>query len=115
MCVYVYVILINNPRRKDKRNGCHISSCVYVIQRLHAFVSHAIYNIRVPVVLDIQLLAFESSLYIRYMAAYVVNSKYVLCMYICMFMYVCLCMYVFMYVFMYVCVYVCMCLCMYVD
>ena len=128
MCVYVYVILINNPRRKDKRNGCHISSCVYVIQnppdlhklfvrlsqpksfnifrifdeyeRLHAFVSHAIYNIRVPVVLDIQLLAFESSLYIRYMAAYVVNSKYVLCMYICMFMYVCLCMYV--------CVYVCM-------
>ena len=143
MCAYVYVILINNPRRKDKRNGCHISSCVYVIQnppdlhklfvrlsqpksfnifrifdeyeRLHAFVSHAIYNIRVPVVLDIQLLAFESSLYIRYMAAYVVNSKYVLCMYICMFMYVCLCMYVFMYVFMYVCVYVCMCLCMYVD
>ena len=33
-------------------------------ERLHAFRSHAIYNIRVRVVLDIQSLAFSSSLYI---------------------------------------------------
>ena len=33
-------------------------------ERLHAFESHAIYNIRVHVVSDIQSLAFGSSLYI---------------------------------------------------
>ena len=46
-------------------------------ERLHAFGSHAIYNIRGRLVSDIQLsLVFASSLYIRYNAtANVVNSK----------------------------------------
>ena len=44
-------------------------------ERLHAFGSHAIYNIGVRVVSDILSLAFGSSLYIRYnTAAHVVNS-----------------------------------------
>ena len=44
-------------------------------ERLHSFRSHAIYNIRVRVVSDIQYLTFGSSLYIRYnTAAHVVNS-----------------------------------------
>ena len=48
-------------------------------ERLHAFISHAIYNIRVRVVSDIQYLAFASSLYIRYnTAAHVVNSTYII-------------------------------------
>ena len=47
-------------------------------ERLHAFVSHTIYNIGVRVVSDIQSLAFGSSLYIRYStAAHVVNSTYI--------------------------------------
>ena len=42
-------------------------------ERLHAFVSHAIYNIRVRVL----SLSFDSSLYIRYnTGAHVVNSTY---------------------------------------
>ena len=42
-------------------------------ERLHAFVSHAIYNIRVRVL----SLSFDSSLYIRYNTrAHVVNSTY---------------------------------------
>ena len=46
-------------------------------ERLHAFGSHAIYNIGVRVVSDILSLAFGSSLYIRYnTAAHVVNSTY---------------------------------------
>ena len=46
-------------------------------ERLHAFVSHPIYNIRVRVVSDIQSLAFGWSLYIRYnTAAHAVNSTY---------------------------------------
>ena len=46
-------------------------------ERLHAFVSHTMYNIGVRAVSDIQSLAFGSSLYIRYStAAHVVNSTY---------------------------------------
>ena len=44
-------------------------------ERLYAFGSHAIYNIRVSVVSDMQSLPFGSSLYIRYnTAAHVVHS-----------------------------------------
>ena len=45
-------------------------------ERLYAFGSHAIYNILVRVVSNIQSLAFGSSLYIRYnTAAHVVHSN----------------------------------------
>ena len=55
-------------------------------ERLHAFVSHTIYNIGVRVVSDIQSLAFGSSLYIRYStAAHVVCSTY---MYIYIYIYI---------------------------
>ena len=48
-------------------------------ERLHSFRSHAIYNIRVRVVSDIQYLTFGSSLYIQYnTAAHVVNSTHTL-------------------------------------
>ena len=103
--VFIYVILIDNSRRKDKRNHGATTELVYVIQnppdlhklfvrfsqpksfnifrifdeceRLHAFGSHVIYNIPDRVVSDIQSLAFGSSLYIRYnTAAYIVNGTY---------------------------------------
>ena len=46
-------------------------------EHLHAFRSHAIYNICVRVVSDTQFLAFGSSLYIRYNTATdIVNSTY---------------------------------------
>ena len=46
-------------------------------ERLHAFRSHAIYNVRVRVVSDIQSHAFDSSLYIPYnTAAHVVSITY---------------------------------------
>ena len=42
----------------------------------HPFVSQVLYNIRIRVVLDIQPLAFGSSLYIRYnTTAKIVNSS----------------------------------------
>ena len=58
-------------------------------ERLHAFGSHTIYNIRVRVVSDIQSLAFGSNLYIRYnTATHVANTTYYIYIYIYFFLYI---------------------------
>ena len=75
-------VVIQNPPdlhklfvRFSQRKSFNIFRIFDEYERLRAFESHAIDNIRVRVVSDIQSLAFGSSWYIRYnTAAHVVNS-----------------------------------------